>query len=903
MKTAFFAERNYAATDKVTGHILSIALLAMFLCPLSMFAQCTSTWSEGAMGSWDTSTNWTPTGVPNSSSNTCISTSGSAVTINAADATDNLTLGSTDSLSIAGGESLSITAGGNINNAGNIVLGSSASPSAAFLNILGATTLSAGGTVTLNNFIIEGGGTLTNQETIQGGGGTIGGASLTLVNSGVIDANQSLTLFIDPSGGTTNTKTIEETGGGTLQIAGTTKNTGGTILATGTNSGILLQATDIISGTLTSASGGVIVALGDLGPVRTILSGVTISSGTILDVPAGEGGQQNLLFLSGTITNNGTINVEGSNSSLTTGDTTLAGKGKVILLDNASIYGSNQTLTNQGTIEGEGSIGVASSTVGLINSGSISANEKAGGAIFIMASGAGFTNNVGTKNGILNVSAKNTITIEGSLNNFNTTTGTLTGGEYLVTGTLAFDAGTTGIVTNDAVITLTGASPVITNSETSTSALSGFTTNGTKGDFTVDSGAFTDANAFTNSGIIAVGSGGKFDSTGTLSNFNSSTSILTGGSYALTATGQFQFNNGSDSSDIVTNDAKITLAGVDTTKSSFIDQTGANALANFAANGSSGSLLLTTNRNYSTPGNFTNAGIVDVEKSTGTGHTQLTIGATGTGNYTQTGGTTTVDGLLTTTGAINIQGGFLYGDAGTITGTLNLTGGTFSPGDGVEKLGDITVDGSYNQSGTGDLTIDLDGTTPDTKYDVLNIDGAAALGGTLTVDLVGTYKLAVGNTFDIVNWSSDSGSFANIVLPALAGGDTWNVSITSSGIVLTVEAPAAPAAPATGAVTSASTHEPVAILTRAVTCGFAARLIASCRTELVSTVAIGGQMHAAVSERPASAVHNNVMAATRSISAGPAEASHTPSVSATSMARFYICAYLPSSVGHTMGCN
>ena len=78
-----------------------------------------------------------------------------------------------------------------------------------------------------------------------------------------------------------------------------------------------------------------------------------------------------------------------------------------------------------------------------------------------------------------------------------------------------------------------------------------------------------------------------------------------------------QFNNQGDTSDIITNDATITLAGADT-KPSIIDQNGVNALANFATIGMSGSLTLTTQRNFSTTGNLTNAGIVDVEKSTGT---------------------------------------------------------------------------------------------------------------------------------------------------------------------------------------------------------------------------------------------------------------------------------------------
>ena len=97
MNRSFFAEMKFAANEKVV-RVLLVALLALVLCPLSAFAQCTATWNGGT-GSWDVAGNWTPSGVPTSSSNTCINAANSAVTINASDSTDNLTLGSgTDTL-------------------------------------------------------------------------------------------------------------------------------------------------------------------------------------------------------------------------------------------------------------------------------------------------------------------------------------------------------------------------------------------------------------------------------------------------------------------------------------------------------------------------------------------------------------------------------------------------------------------------------------------------------------------------------------------------------------------------------------------------------------------------------------------------------------------------------------
>ena len=815
---------------------------------------------------------------------------------------------------------------GTITNNGTINMQSSGSGT--WILVAGSTTLAGSGTVNMTNNAsneIFGGGTLTNNETIQGGG-TIGNNNLTLINTKTIDATGTITL--DPNGGTTNTGTLEATAGGTLILDDAINNTGGTILATGTGSTVELSSVSITGGTLTSSSGGVFESVLTSGSTPS-LTNVTISAGTILNTP----NDDVITFDAGTITNKGTINLESSGSGTwiqINGAVTLAGTGKVVMSANANnaILGTG-TLTNDSTIEGEGNIGNGQIVVN--NEGTIEANETGThtpSTLFIDTTTGGFTNNVGTKQGTLSVSTKNTIDIEGAFNNYNSSTGELTGGIYKVTGTLEFNAGTLGIVTNDANITLTSATGKILNTnESDASALSGFNDNASGGTFTVDSTTFTTGGNFTNSGTLGVGSGAKFavgaSGADSLTNFNSGTSTLTGGTYILTGTGQIQFNNGGDASDIVTNDAKITLAGVDTTKSNFIDQTGANALANFAANGSTGSLTLTTDRNYSTPGNFTNAGTVDVQKSTGTGHTLLTI----SGNYTQTGGTTTVDGMLTATGAINVSGGFVYGNLGTITGNVTLTGGTLSPGDGVKKAGKLSIAGNYTQSGSGILDIDLGGTTAGTNYDVLNISGLATLGGTLDVDAIGTYKPTAGQQYDILNYGSESGAFTSVDC-TFSNGDGCTIAYDGTEAILTITA--APA-PASASLTSASgaparwtrsasllgsgtglTHEPSAILTPAESCS-GLRTFASfaCLTKAFSGVRASVGPAARISsgsERASttfSTLHNNVAAATSGSGAryGAPQAPDTRTASAASIARLYVCAYLPSEVASTMGCR
>ena len=88
---------------------------------------------------------------------------------------------------------------GSYPNLGSVQLNSTGANTV--LEVAGANVTLSGGSVTMSNnagnYILGalGTDTLTNQETIQGAG-TIGNGSLTLVNSGTINANQSAGLTI-----------------------------------------------------------------------------------------------------------------------------------------------------------------------------------------------------------------------------------------------------------------------------------------------------------------------------------------------------------------------------------------------------------------------------------------------------------------------------------------------------------------------------------------------------------------------------------------------------------------------------------------------------------------------------------------------------------------------------------
>ncbi|MGO9923910.1 MAG: hypothetical protein ACLQIB_55585, partial [Isosphaeraceae bacterium] len=117
----------------------------------------------------------------------------------------------------------------------------------------------------------------------------------------------------------------------------------------------------------------------------------------------------------------------------------------------------------------------------------------------------------------------------------------------------------------------------------------------------------------------------------------------------------------------------------------------------------------------------------------------------------QWGGTTIVDGLLSAAN-FNLMGGLLTG-TGTIQADVT-NAAMVEPGD---PFGALTIDGNYAQTATGVLLIEIG--SPN-QYGQLVVTGAATLGGTLEVSLLGWYVPAAGTSFQILTFAQYSGSFA-----------------------------------------------------------------------------------------------------------------------------------------------
>ncbi|XAL99913.1 PEP-CTERM sorting domain-containing protein [Phycisphaeraceae bacterium D3-23] len=71
--------------------------------------------------------------------------------------------------------------------------------------------------------------------------------------------------------------------------------------------------------------------------------------------------------------------------------------------------------------------------------------------------------------------------------------------------------------------------------------------------------------------------------------------------------------------------------------------------------------------------------------------------------------------------------------------------------------------------------IELGGTTAGSQHDQINNAKSTALGGTLDIQLINGFAPDAGDTFDIFNLASSTGTFADMLLPTLDSGLGWHL--------------------------------------------------------------------------------------------------------------------------------
>ena len=140
------------------------------------------------------------------------------------------------------------------------------------------------------------------------------------------------------------------------------------------------------------------------------------------------------------------------------------------------------------------------------------------------------------------------------------------------------------------------------------------------------------------------------------------------------------------------------------------------------------------------------------------------------------GGTIIVNGCLTAP-TLNIFGSSLLGGSGLIAGNV-INSGVVSPGN---SPGTMTINGSYTQTTAGTLAMEVGAGA----YDRLVVNGAASLGGTLSVSTVDGGTLAFGDTCQFLTASGGiTGAFDTISMPSGYRGRFLLGSASTTGTLL-----------------------------------------------------------------------------------------------------------------------
>ena len=658
-----------------------------------------------------------------------------------------------------------LTGGTYINNGGNITFAAG--------NNGGITTLAA-------NVTEENGGQLIN--TTSGSNALAFLTSITSTGSLTTDVN-----FTD-AGAFSNAGSLTILPGTTFSVA-TLSQISGTTLTAGT---YVLDANLSLTGatqTITSNAGNITLAGGTIENANSTnaLAGLATNSGKLTIA----GSSNNISTTATSFSNTGTLTINTGDSFTVSklsqiSGTTLSG-GTFVLGGNLNVGSGSNITTNSSTLTLEGGTIMSGTANALLN---LASNTR----FLTLAGNANFTTTGNFVNsGTITVNSGSTFTVLSgkSLSNYKTATNTLQSGSYIVAGELAFNAGTTGAIETDfANITLEGTGELFNTSSgaASTNALANLATISSGGSFTLAQNANFTTNAAATSPITASSrstAAAPLPLTGALTNLAGGT--LTGGTYTVGGTLKLPSSNGG----IVTNAANLTLTG---TTAKILDGT-ANALAGFNKN--TGTLTLSSDAALTTASsNFTNTGTVDVAAG------QHVDGGRNRYTYSQTAGQTTIDGTLAVagTGGTKITGGTILG-AGTVKGNLAVgnasgTAATVNVGDS-GKAGLLSITGKYTQLATGSMTGLINGTKVGTQFSQMKVTGAAALAGTINFTVASAFQasLTLGETFTVLTASSVTGTFSNSTI-AINSSFHFNVTYSSTGVVLTVAS--GPAAAATG---------------------------------------------------------------------------------------------------------
>ena len=581
-----------------------------------------------------------------------------------------------------------------------------------------------------------------------------GGAFL---NTGSMTVNNGGNLQITANTGLTNSGNIivHSQQNGYLSSATLTSNvyTSSNHVASGGNIALAGGSIDVYAGGQFSAiaqtnitqSAGVSLTARDSGTGVFLQSGGDLNNNGLIDASVGAA----LTLNAGSLTNSGNINASSGATLNATIQNSVTNSGSIqygLGALTSNIAGG--TFTNSGTIHTEGGALDISGATSITNSGTLDIRLSTGA---LTLNGGSFTNS-GT------IGAPFGATLNGTIeNNFLSQTGSRI--DYGL-GTLTLN-NTGGTFVNNGTIHTEGGVLNVRNA-------TGITNSGTL--LSVGSTAILNLNTpgnLTNSGIIQTNFGGALNGTvqGSLTNTGTGEIHSVGGTFTTNSVGGTFSNIGildaNGGAIIAANATSITNTGNVTAQNGGHVTTQNNAVVN-----NSGAVRAGAFSTITFNGGETQTGASSRTQVDGGGG--LTVGGSG---------------LKLGAGATAGDGGTAAG-SGTITGNIFNASGVVAPGDAA-NAGTLTETGNYAQGANGAARVKLGGTAQGTDYDLFRVSGTAALAGQLQVKLSNMFTPYVGETFDIMTFSSHTGAFDSIF--SLDPGYDYSVAYTADTAILHVD--------------------------------------------------------------------------------------------------------------------
>jgi hypothetical protein len=495
--------------------------------------------------------------------------------------------------------------------------------------------------------------------------------------------------------------------------------------------------------------------------VSVTISDLEIDNGASLGILGG-----NTLTIVNDIADNGTITVNsnsgGNSTVLGFNGGTLSGTGSIVLNRSGSGAELNGSLTQASghTIQGQGQINAT-----LTNNGTVNANVS-GGTLTLLT-------NAMTNNNLFEATGGGTLAITGitvtqGSNGQISASGTgslvnLTGSTTIAGGILSSSSG--GAIESSGTNTLSS----LTN-DAAVNVLNGTTLN-VSGDLT-DNGTITVNSNSGGNGTLLSFSGGTLSGTGSIVLNRPGVDAQLKGSLTQasghTIQGQGQINATlTNNGTVNANVSGGTLTVNDTTTNNGLMQAAGGGTLQFTS-GELSSLSGTTltNGSYEVDTNST----ITLPGSIATNAANIKLGGSG---YSFSA----LNSLTSNTGSLTLASGATFNPTGALTnsGTIVLDGG-----------GTLSLSSTLTLSSTSTLEFNLGGLSQGTQYGKIDVTGGLADAGTLQLSLKPGFVPVAGNSFDLFDWASLTGTFSLVQLPTLGGNLVWNTSLLYTTGVISV---------------------------------------------------------------------------------------------------------------------